>query len=80
MIDRVCLGAIWIYQATVAPLLGPCCRFEPSCSAYTAEAIRRHGCRKGIGLGIRRVIRCRPGHPGGHDPVPQPNALSLRES
>ncbi len=61
------------YQLTIGRLLGafgPICRFEPSCSRYTLEAIRRHGFLKGGLLGTWRVLRCNPFCRGGHDPVP----------
>ena len=64
------VGLIRLYQRAVSPLLGPCCRFYPSCSEYAVQALRRHGARKGIFLSIRRVLRCHPFHPGGVDPVP----------
>ncbi|MFQ5666786.1 MAG: membrane protein insertion efficiency factor YidD [Candidatus Binatia bacterium] len=60
---------LWTYRATLSPLLGPCCRFSPSCSAYAGEAIRRYGVRRGGWMSIRRVLRCHPFHPGGWDPV-----------
>ena len=62
------IGAIRVYQVTLSPLLGPACRFEPSCSRYMVEAIRKYGTWKGVGLGLRRVSRCHPWHPGGYDP------------
>ena len=58
------------YQVAISPWLGRNCRFYPSCSQYTLEAIERHGAVKGLWLGVRRVSRCHPFHPGGHDPVP----------
>jgi putative membrane protein insertion efficiency factor len=64
------LALIRAYQLLLSPLLGQRCRFYPSCSHYAAEAIRRHGAVKGGWLSLRRVARCHPLHPGGHDPVP----------
>ena len=61
---------IRVYQKTLAPLFGPCCRFEPSCSNYMLEAIRVHGVGYGVFLGLRRIARCHPWNPGGFDPVP----------
>lgn len=64
------LSLLRIYQAAISPLLGPACRFEPTCSHYAAQAIERHGAVRGVGLAARRVLRCHPLHPGGFDPVP----------
>ena len=61
---------IRLYQWLISPLLGPRCRFYPSCSHYTIEAIETHGVVCGTWLGLKRVLRCHPGHPGGVDPVP----------
>lgn len=58
------------YQYLISPWLGNRCRFYPSCSEYTVEALHKHGVGKGLWLGVRRVCRCHPWHPGGHDPVP----------
>lgn len=59
-----------IYRRAVAPALPRACRFHPSCSAYTEEALRRHPLPKALWLSARRVLRCHPFHPGGFDPVP----------
>ena len=64
------LGALRAYQYLLRPMLGANCRFYPSCSDYAREAIERHGALRGTWLTVRRVGRCHPWHPGGHDPVP----------
>jgi len=66
----VLVGAVRVYQYTLAPLLGGQCRFEPSCSCYAVEALRRHGAGRGGALAALRVLRCNPWNPGGEDPVP----------
>lgn len=58
------------YQLGISPLIGPRCRFHPSCSQYAIEALRTHGALKGGWLALRRLSRCHPWHPGGYDPVP----------
>lgn len=67
---RLIIGVVRAYQMTLSPLLGAACRFEPSCSAYCVEAVRKHGGGRGMVMGLRRVLRCHPFHPGGYDPVP----------
>lgn len=64
------LVLIRLYQATLSPLLGTRCRFHPTCSVYTQEAIGKYGFFKGVLLGVRRLFRCHPFHEGGIDPVP----------
>ena len=62
--------AIKIYQYAISPFLGNHCRFSPSCSSYAVQAIEAHGLVKGTFLGIKRIGKCHPWHPGGYDPVP----------
>lgn len=64
------LGLVRLYRALVSPLLPPSCRFHPSCSAYAAEALTRHGAARGSWLAARRLVRCHPFCEGGIDPVP----------
>lgn len=70
MISRLFLGLIRLYQLTFSSIMGTQCRFNPSCSNYTAEAIRRFGAWRGVWLGISRIGRCHPWNRGGNDPVP----------
>lgn len=68
--QHILLTLIRIYQLALSPLIGRFCRFQPTCSNYGMEAIRLHGCMKGLYLTTRRLLRCHPFHPGGYDPVP----------
>jgi len=61
---------IQTYRWLISPLLGPSCRFYPTCSAYALEALDRHGALHGSWLAVRRLLRCHPFNPGGFDPVP----------
>jgi putative membrane protein insertion efficiency factor len=67
---QVLTGIIRIYQLTLSPLLGPHCRFYPSCSCYARSAIERHGVLQGCWLSLKRLLRCHPFAEGGYDPVP----------
>ncbi len=67
---RLSLLLIRGYQVTLSPLLPSACRYTPTCSRYTAEAIEKYGALKGSWLGARRILRCHPFRTGGHDPVP----------
>jgi putative membrane protein insertion efficiency factor len=66
----VALGLIRVYQMTVSRATPPACRFVPTCSQYTFEAIEKHGLLRGVWLGAKRLARCHPFNPGGYDPVP----------
>ena len=70
LVGQVLVLPIRAYQLLVSPLLGPRCRFYPSCSAYAVEALTTHGPLRGSWLAVRRLLRCHPWNPGGLDPVP----------
>ena len=61
---------IRFYQWVISPAVGPKCRFTPTCSQYTAEALKKHGLAKGFLLSVKRISKCRPGGGHGYDPVP----------
>jgi len=68
--SKIVLWLLAAYRYVISPMIGPVCRFYPSCAQYAQEAIERHGFVRGIWLTTRRVLRCNPWHCGGHDPVP----------
>jgi putative membrane protein insertion efficiency factor len=68
-IARLLVALVGLYQSTSA-LRAPRCRFSPTCSYYAVEALMTHGAVRGVALTTRRILRCHPFHPGGHDPVP----------
>lgn len=70
-LQRTIIASIRCYQFCVSPLLGRNCRFYPSCSCYSEQAIREWGVLKGLGLTIKRLLKCHPWHAGGLDPVPE---------
>jgi hypothetical protein len=78
MIKKPFLLILKLYKKIISPLLGNHCRFYPTCSHYTYEAIDRHGVVKGFFLGLKRLLKCHPLHPGGMDPVPEKFEVSLR--
>jgi putative membrane protein insertion efficiency factor len=73
VISRLLILVLRGYKRFISPLLGPRCRFVPSCSEYAMQAIEWHGPARGGWLAVRRLARCHPLHPGGLDPVPQPD-------
>jgi putative membrane protein insertion efficiency factor len=70
MMRRLAIFLLRFYKRFLSPLLPPMCRFEPTCSMYTMQAVDKYGALRGIWLGIRRLGRCHPFNPGGWDPVP----------
>jgi putative membrane protein insertion efficiency factor len=79
MLDRIAIKLITVYQLTLSLLIGRQCRFYPSCSHYTQEAIEKHGLVRGVQLGTKRILKCHPWHEGGIDIVPE-NPHSTKSS
>jgi len=69
-VKAVVLALIRFYKRFISPVLPSSCRFEPTCSVYTYQAIEKYGVFKGGWMGVKRISRCHPFHPGGYDPVP----------
>lgn len=67
---RIALFLLRFYKRFLSPLLPPMCRFEPTCSVYTMQAVEKYGVLRGVWLGMKRLGRCHPFNPGGWDPVP----------
>lgn len=70
ILRTVWLAPVFVYRKLISPLLGPNCRYSPTCSAYMIEAVRKHGILKGTLLGTSRILRCSGLYTGGYDPVP----------
>jgi putative membrane protein insertion efficiency factor len=78
--QKILILVIRGYQLVISPWLGEHCRFYPSCSEYTLIAIKTHGAFYGLLLGIKRILRCHPWHPGGFDPVPEQRNIDKRRN
>jgi len=70
LITKIACGLILGYKKIISPILPPACRFTPTCSEYTLQALKKYGFLKGTWLGIKRILKCHPWHPGGYDPLP----------
>lgn len=70
MVKSLFLTLIRFYKRWISPALPPSCRFYPTCSEYTYQAIEKYGAVRGGWMGVRRIVRCNPWNPGGYDPVP----------
>ncbi|MGL5692827.1 MAG: membrane protein insertion efficiency factor YidD [Peptostreptococcaceae bacterium] len=68
-LSKLCIYLIKLYQKYISPLMGPTCRFYPTCSQYSIEAFKKYGLFKGMYLTIKRILKCHPFHPGGYDPL-----------
>ena len=66
---RATMVAVRGYQLVISPILGPHCRFQPTCSEYARQAIESYGVLRGVYMGVQRICRCHPWHPGGYDPI-----------
>ena len=66
---RILIGLIRFYQIFISPIKGQTCRFYPTCSEYSMQAIKKYGIIMGLWKSLKRILKCHPFHPGGHDPV-----------
>ena len=78
MMQRLLIGVVKGYRLFLSPWLGSACRFEPTCSVYSLQALEQHGAAAGSYLTVRRLVRCHPWCDGGNDPVPQELPRSMR--
>ena len=75
--SKILIFVVRLYQIILSPFVGQHCRFYPTCSAYSLEAIEKHGAFRGLWLSLKRISRCHPWHEGGVDPVPEPQKKQL---
>jgi putative membrane protein insertion efficiency factor len=78
MVKKFFLLMIRLYKVVISPFLGNNCRFYPTCSNYTYEAIKKHGVLRGVFLGSKRILKCHPFHPGGYDPIPEKFEVNIK--
>ncbi|OZN25089.1 membrane protein insertion efficiency factor YidD [Actinobacillus seminis] len=75
---KILVRSVRFYQVVISPIIGPRCRFTPTCSCYALEALKIHGVAKGSWLTVKRILKCHPLNAGGYDPVP-PNINNKKE-
>ncbi|MGL5330056.1 MAG: membrane protein insertion efficiency factor YidD [Peptostreptococcaceae bacterium] len=68
-LSKLCIYLVELYRKYISPMIGPTCRFYPTCSQYSIEAFKKYGLFKGMYLTIKRILKCHPFHPGGYDPL-----------
>jgi len=73
LLKKIAIAPIRLYQVVLSPMIGPTCRYQPTCSHYMIEAINEWGVIRGLWLGLKRIFRCHPWADSGHDPVPKRN-------
>lgn len=80
IITWVLLLPVYFYRSFISPLTPPSCRYTPTCSQYTIEALKKHGPLRGLFLSVKRILRCNPWGGSGYDPVPEPKSRKNRQS
>lgn len=75
----ILLVPVYFYRLAISPLLPPSCRYTPTCSQYTVEALKKHGPFRGLYLSVKRIVRCNPWGGSGYDPVPEPNPKKKKD-
>ncbi len=70
LLSKILIGLVRLYQYTISPIKPATCRYTPTCSAYSIEALKKHGPFKGLSLSVKRILSCNPWGGHGHDPVP----------
>ncbi|WP_080516738.1 membrane protein insertion efficiency factor YidD [Teredinibacter turnerae] len=77
---KIMLAPVYFYRYFISPLIGPRCRFEPTCSQYAIDAVATWGIARGSALATRRLLKCHPWHSGGYDPVPESGHPTKKQS